>query len=490
MLVETILRQAGIKPNITAVIDQVRSVTYKELYEEILNRAEMLSDFGAEDGEPVGLLFPNSVDAVTWMLAMAKTGHPVILFGSKMKENEVNYHINRIGLKLTIADRRIVTGWNGLNQTLYPFFGADNSVALKHLRELNRQGEEKFSTFEKGDFICHFTSGSEGEPKAVIRTLEAVESEIIDTFVTINLKEEQTFLTIPPICHSFGLIAGALLPLYYGHKLILEEEFLPEKILNIIDTNKVNVLFAVPYMYYLLNKRLKLTKMDFSSINMCFSAGAPMDDSVSETFRQFTGVRIIQDYGSTETGVMCLNLETDRLPKSVGRPVINRTIKLIDEEGKEINTNGESGEICILNKANVRTYLYPQELNRQKFIDGYFRTGDLGRLGQEGEVYIVGRLSSIMNVAGNKVDPVEVENVIKSISGVKETVVVCIDDINKGSIIKAYVVAEEEIDEAFVKKFCKTQMADYKIPKVVVFMKELPRSQTGKVLKKYLVKEF
>ena len=215
-----------------------------------------------------------------------------------------------------------------------------------------------------------------------------------------------------------------------------------------------------------------------------------MDDSVSETFRQFTGVRIIQDYGSTETGVMCLNLETDRLPKSVGRAVVNRTIKLMDEEGKEINTNEESGEICILSKANVRTYLYPQELNRQKFIDGYFRTGDLGRLGQEGEVYIVGRLSSIMNVAGNKVDPVEVENVIKSISGVKEAVVVCIDDINRGSIIKAYVVAEEDIEEAFVKKFCKTQMADYKVPKAVVFMNELPRSQTGKVLKKYLVKEF
>lgn len=487
MLVDTILGQAEIKPNIVAITDKEKLVTYKELKKEIFNREKIISEMEVKEEEPIGLIFPNSVDAIIWLLALAKSGHAAILFGSKMKENEVNYHINMLGLMVIIADNRVITDWD-LNNRGYPIAEQDRSVILKLKK--TQKTNEKLSEFKKGDFICHFSSGTEGEPKAVIRTLEAVESEIIDTNMTINMRDEQTFLTIPPISHSFGLIAGALLPLYYGHKLILEDEFLPEKIFNIIHKKQVNILFAVPYMYYLLSKRLRFTKLDLSSIKMCFSAGAPMDESVSNVFYQFTGIRIIQDYGSTETGVICLNLETDRFPKSVGKPLINRSIILINEEGEVINSGRETGEICVLSKANIRTYLYPSELNRLKFINGYFRTGDRGWIGSEGEVYIVGRISSIMNVAGNKVDPVEVENVIKSISGVKEAVVVCIDDINMGSIIKAYVVADIHIEEAYVKRFCRSQIADYKVPKQVVFVKELPRSQTGKILKKYLVKEF
>lgn len=500
MILENIARHAIMKPDLTAILDKERSVTYKELEHEIKSRAKIINEIGVKVGEPIGLLFPNSVDAVSWMLAMLQTDHPVVLFGSRMKENEVKYHINKIGLNITLADSRIISDWVDLSNYSKPLFGINNSILINYNKDpasneeyslrKDRQKKKGISGFEKGDFICHFTSGSEGEPKAVIRTLEAVESEIIDTYATIQLDEEQTFLTIPPICHSFGLIAGTLLPLYYGHRLILMEDFIPEKVLQLISEHKVNVLFAVPYMYYLLNKRLKVTKMDISSIRMCFSAGAPLDISVYEQFWQLTGVKIIQDYGSMETGVMCLNLDTEK-PKSVGKPVINRTIKIINEAGEDISTNAnETGEICIRSKANLRKYLYPEELNSLKFYTDYFRTGDIGRIGNEGEIYLVGRLSSIMNVAGNKVDPVEVENIIKEIPGVKEAAVVCIDDLYKGSIIKAYVVAEGNLDEITVKKYCKRKIADYKIPKIVMFINELPRSQTGKILKKYLMEEF
>jgi long-chain acyl-CoA synthetase len=487
MLIENILKNADSKPDFTAVMDKENSLTYGELNSEVARKAGMIAGMGLRAYEPVGLLFPNSVNAVTWMLAIAREGHPVVLFGSKMKENEVLYHLNRIGLKTTVGDRGLVSAWTDTEGLSAAFYNEESTVVLHY----GRAAEVENTAFQAGDFICHFTSGSEGEPKAAIRTFEAVEHEILDTCASLGMAEEQTFLTIPPICHSFGLIAGSLLPLYYGHRLILVDEFHPDEVSDLIAAYAVNVIFAVPYMYYLLNRRLQLTQTDFSSVNMCFSAGAPLDQKVSDTFRQLTGVSIIQDYGSTETGVICLNMETDRLPRSVGRPVVNRTIKLIGENGEEVKQGGpETGEICILSKATARTYLYPAELNHQKFKDGYFRTGDIGRVGDEGEVYILGRLNFMMNVAGNKVDPVELENVIKLIPEVKEAVVVCIEDPNMGSIIKAVIVADGALDATAVKKFCKSRLADYKIPKIVEFVNELPRSQTGKILKKYLVKEF
>jgi long-chain acyl-CoA synthetase len=487
MLTDNILQNATRKPDAAAVSDMSRSLTYKELNMEIDSKAGFIGSLGLRPNEPVGLMFPNSVNAVTWMLAIAKEKHPVVLFGSKMKKSEVMYHLDKINLKITIGDARIISSWPNTDGVAATYHDSGNTAVLYY----ERAAEEVNAMFQEDDFICHFTSGSEGEPKAAIRTFQAVEYEIVETYSTLGMKEDQTFLTIPPISHSFGLIAGTLMPLYYGHKLILVDEFLPAEVLNTISLHNVNVIFAVPYMYYLLNRCLQLNKADFSSVNMCFSAGAPLSSEVSGTFRRLTGVSIIQDYGSTETGVICLNLESDRFPAAVGKPVINRTIKVIGENGEEIKRGGsETGEICVLSKATARAYLYPAELNSLKFRDGYFRTGDIGRVGDEGEVYIHGRLNFIINVAGNKVDPVELENVIKQIPQVREVAVVGINDPNIGSVIKAVIVSDGVLDAVSVKKFCKSRLADYKIPRIVEFVDELPRSQTGKILRKYLVKEF
>jgi long-chain acyl-CoA synthetase len=479
MIVTRVLEIAKKCKDKTIIKTRDQSCTYDQLINKMLSICDFIKASGISDGEPIGLIFPNSIEFVTSLLAAEYTGHPALLLGAMYKPREISYHVNSAHLSLVLGAPELkgfMAEAGGKS-----FAGPEATIECWKFDS----GTEKHK-FKTGDFICQLTSGTNGLSKGVIRTSEAVISEIEDTLKEVGFVESDRLLTIPPINHSFGLIAGTLAPLYCGAQLILLDSFKNSEVKMLIETEKVTVLFAVPFMYHMLTQ-LNTENTDFSSLRLCFSAGAPLHKNVSETFYYRFGITICQDYGSTETGVMCLNMSSPKLLESAGKPVGSRKLKAFGENG-EILGAGEKGELMTSSTADLRCYLYPEELNKTTFYGGWLSIGDIGFVDENGYVYVQGRKSNLINVAGMKVDPNEVEKVIMSLPEVKEAAVVGIDSESGSQIVKAVIVANDiNLDTKTVIHFCIKHLSSFKIPRIIEFVDELPRTQTGKVLKKNLV---
>ena len=479
MVVDNFVKQAQRNPNMSALKTRDNSITYQQLMEKVYEMASYINDMGLDRNEPIGLAFPNSIEFVALMFACELNGHPSVLFGAALKSSELCYHVQNLGLRMVLACSRLTSEME--------MTGARKILSMEQNIDCWRfEGQSVTGEFVNGDFICQLTSGTNGIPKAVIRTEEAVWREIFDIAKTFELSEKDIVLTIPPIHHSYGLIGGTLTPLCFGATTILLDGFMPAEVINVIETEHTSILFAVPFMYHILNKSMQMRVADFSSLRLCLSAGAPMSRDIASEFLKYSGKFICQDYGSTEAGTICLNLNTNEYEKAVGLPLGDHDIKIVGEHSIQLPV-GETGEIWIKSGATARCYLYPKSLNDIAFNGKWFNTGDLGYVDKDGYIYIIGRKSSMINVAGLKVDPAEVEKVISKIPGVEEVAVVGIDSETSGQVIKAVIAVSIDIGEINVVQFCKKHLSDYKIPRIIQFVKDLPKTTTGKVLRKHLI---
>jgi long-chain acyl-CoA synthetase len=247
------------------------------------------------------------------------------------------------------------------------------------------------------------------------------------------------------------------------------------------------MFFAVPTIYInLLN--MDLSPYDLSSIRYDFSAAATMPQEISARWTERFGRPVYEGYGLTECSPFaCYNHDFDHRFGSVGTPVENVEIKILDEEDKEVPV-GTWGEICIKGPGVMQSYWERPEETAEALRNGWLHSGDTGTLDEDGYVYIVDRVKDMVNVAGFKVYPAEVEQVLYRFPAIKELAVYGIPHDTKGEVVKAAVVlaegqsatADEIID------FCRQNMAAYKVPAEIAFIEELPKSATGKILKRVL----
>jgi long-chain acyl-CoA synthetase len=210
---------------------------------------------------------------------------------------------------------------------------------------------------------------------------------------------------------------------------------------------------------------------DLSSLRLCFSAGTALPRAVFDAFGERFGVPVRQHYGCTEAGSLTANLDADPEAgfETVGKPMGPVEIRIIE------------GEVAVRSPALTSGYSGMEELNREAFRDGFFLTGDLGYLDEEGRLTLTGRKKLLIEVGGYKVDPIEVQDVIEAHPEIREAVVVGDD------IVKAVVVSDDHLGEGDVIGYCQERLANYKVPRIVEFRDEIPRSPLGKVLRKYLV---
>jgi long-chain acyl-CoA synthetase len=227
---------------------------------------------------------------------------------------------------------------------------------------------------------------------------------------------------------------------------------------------------------------------NLSNVRLMFSAGAPLPDEVEAKFFEKFNIHIRQLYGSTETGAVAISYgENSGEVDSVGRPLHGVQIDIFDEEGRVIS-NGAIGDVAIHSPAMTHQYDGLPDATSECFIDNYFYPGDLGCKDEHGNLYIKGRKKLMINVAGYKVDPIDVEDVIRSHPGLEDVVVVGKPHDKYGEMVKAVVVKGEnhEVDQNMIIEMCREKLAEYKTPKVVEFRDEIPRSPLGKILRKYL----
>ena len=328
--------------------------------------------------------------------------------------------------------------------------------------------------------VIQITSGSTGESKIVKRSFSSIHSEIIESFKEMYFSENETFLCISPIVHSFGLVSGCLLPYFFKKNLILIDEFFPGEILDICKKNSVDVIFAAPYMYHLLGKYMT-NDISQNIKGKCISAGATLNKEIVYEFYKKTNVEIWNDYGSTETGLLCLNKNTLSKPESIGKPI--KKCHLLTG-GNDFKSEREN-EVVI----------YCPWLESE-YIDGSttkismaYHTGDLGIVDEDGNIFLTRRIDDIINIYGKKASSSEIEKFIEQIDFIEKCVVISSAYYKGGRIVAFIKTCKEPFDLGDVIKYCQKSLPDYKIPREIYVLKDIPTSKTGKTLKKYLLNE-
>jgi long-chain acyl-CoA synthetase len=257
--------------------------------------------------------------------------------------------------------------------------------------------------------------------------------------------------------------------------------------LELLERHRVTIFPGVPFNFRLLAELEH--RADLSALRLCFSAGTALPRPAFLGFLERYGIAVRQLYGSTEAGVMTINLDPDPVATSasVGTPAAGVEVMVVDDEGLPVPT-GEEGELAVSGPAITRGYADMEQLNRETFRDGRYFTGDLARVDEERRVFITGRKKLLIEVAGHKVDPVEVEDVLVAHPKVREAVVVGVKGRVEGEeIVKAAVVAGDGCEQRELIAFCQERLANFKVPQIVEFREEIPKSPLGKILRKYLI---
>ena len=299
---------------------------------------------------------------------------------------------------------------------------------------------------------------------------------------------EERILCAVPLFDAYELGCCLVEAARSGAALVMHDDRQPfvfgrERMLELLEREAVTVFPGVPFMFRLLAETPG--RADLSRLRLCLSAANPLPWSTFQAFNRRFGIPVRQLYGTTETGALTANLDRDAegTAMSVGRPIRRVEVKIVDETGAP-QQEGRIGEIAVSSPAMTRGYAGLPDVNRHAFADGYFRTGDRGRIDNDGRLFLTGRKKLLIDVKGDKVDPIEVEDVLAVHPKVREVVVVGVSSgVDGEDLVKAVVVPERACEDRELIRFCRERLANFKVPRTVEFRDEIPRSAFGRVLR-------
>lgn len=449
-------------PEKEAVVDSHRRLTYAELLRWSLSVSRALE----RAGERVGVLAPTSTEFV------------VAYFGALLSRRvpvPINFLLGAETVRYILmhSDIGTVVGAGGFLSRFCP--EGVETIAVEGVH-----GEPARPALERSEVATIlYTSGTTDKPKGVLLTHRNLISNAESCAEFISFTEDDVVLVTLPLFHSFGLMTGMILPLLFGARSVLMERFVREVMLSLIERERTTCLFSIPSLYRLLTKSTERSEVDTGSLRLCVSGGEALPLSTATAFEGLFGRPLLEGYGLTETSpVVSVNpSEAPRLG-SVGKPLSWATIRL-----------DEDGEVLIKGSSVTKGYFNDPRATAEAFTeDHFFRTGDIGRLDDDGYLWITGRKKEMIISAGENISPAEVEKVIASFDGVLEVGVTGVPDERKGEVPKAFVVLKDGVvaHESDIIRFCAKRLPPLKVPKYVEFREQLPHSPTGKVLRRLL----
>jgi long-chain acyl-CoA synthetase len=303
---------------------------------------------------------------------------------------------------------------------------------------------------------------------------------------TGEFNDRDGFLCLLPFFHTYAITGTILLPLFSGSKMVLVDRFQPAKVMHLIQEHGISVFLAIPSMYRVLAH----TEGDFNlkSVRFPISGGEPLPVAVAEAFEKRFGVPIFEGYGQTEASpVISLNVPGSRKLGTVGQALPGVEIAIWNDDKTPVDT-GVVGEIMVRAASVMQGYFNLPEETSKTITREWLHTGDLGKMDAEGFVSITGRKKDLIISAGENIYPREIEEVLAQHPKVKEVAVIGVKDEVRGEVPKAFVIARdgETVDDKELRHFCRENLAGYKVPKHIAVVPDLPRTPTGKILKRML----
>lgn len=485
-----ILNRAKLTPNKVALIDiqTRRTWTYEELASTILNCYQSFHSFGLKKGDRVAVLAENSIDLFPLLFACGLGGYIYVPLNFRLSEEELRHILLDSTPTLLLTDNiyqevgeRIFTG---------------KTVVIKELIE-NQSDQTSFlepaacSTEEA--WLMIYTGGTTGKPKGVVLSFDAVNWNAINTVLSWGLDEGDCTLNYMPLFHTGGINALSIPILMVGGTVVIGNKFNPEEAIRAIDAYRTTISLFVPTMYQAMIETEYFNESSFPSVKLFLSGGAPCPKTIYHHFLK-KGLKFKEGYGLTEAGPNNFYISPEQSAiklGSVGRSMMFNSIKIVDKNGNSCGPN-EVGELYVTGKHMFSYYWNNPEETNKTIVNGWLKTGDLAKMDEDGDVYIVGRSKDMIITGGENVYPQEVEQCIITHPNIKEVAVVGLKDPKWGEVVTAVIVSDQSSDTFCeeIKLFCRKLLGAYKVPKKVFFISELPKTHVGKIDKKKLVELF
>ena len=468
-----------------AVVEGGNALTYGELENAVNRLAGAMRSAGVTLGDRVGLMLPNGSDFLVSYRAILASGGIAVPLDRRYQQDELRYFLERCGISLVLTD----AGFEPLiDQVLASASSACRvMLASEAAQERHAFSPESVVIDPDAPVMYQFTSGSTGRPKQVGRSHRQLLRELLLLQTTLDLGPNDRFLGAAPFSHVNGLVRSLLSSQAAGATLYPVPRFERRATVELIEKERITVFIAVPVMFGVLAEGLYRSRPDLTSLRHVISSSAPMPVRQNERFREQFGTCVRQLYGSTETGTISVNLDADIAGtlESVGTPLPDIEIRVLDEQHQPV-APGVTGEVAVRGASIFGGYLDGDEVNRGAFHEGFFLTGDLGKLDEQGRLTLTGRLKFLINRAGFKVDPWEIEQLLLEHPLVAEAVVVGVPTAYGDERVKAIVVPKGLLQPKDIVDHCRGRIADFKVPSVVEFRDSLPKSPTGKVRREQL----
>ena len=462
-------------------------LTYGALDASSAHIAGLLAEHGVGPGDRVGIMLPNVPYFPVIYYGVLRAGAVVVPMNVLLKRREVAFYLKDSGAKLLFA-------WHGFAEDAGS--GAEDAgaeciiVAPGEFEQTVGAASPNTEVAERDDAdtaVILYTSGTTGTPKGAELTHQNLRRNAEASRDLFSAGAEAVTLGALPLFHSFGQTCSMNAIVLAGGILTLIPRFDPEKALNIIERDHVNIFMGVPTMYGALLHFSGRERFDTSTLKLCVSGGSALPVELLRSFEQAFAAKILEGYGLSETSPVASfnHPERERKPGSIGTPIAGVEMKVVDEHDDEV-AQGEVGEIVIRGHNVMSGYWQRPDSTEETIRDGWFHSGDMARVDEDGYFFIVDRKKDLIIRGGYNVYPREVEEVLYEHPAVREAAVIGIPHDEYGEEIGAAITlkdgAEATADE--LREFVKEQVAAYKYPRYVWFVEELPKGPTGKILKR------
>jgi acyl-CoA synthetase (AMP-forming)/AMP-acid ligase II len=478
-------------PNDTAIIDELGTLTFEEVHRRTNALAHAFAHAGIEEGDGVAILCRNHRGFIDATVACSKLGANALYLNTAFAAPQITDVVQREEPVALVYDEEfsemVEDAGKGRKRFIAWFDGPDKPDCPV-IEDLVAEGDpsDVQPPAEKGRVVI-LTSGTTGTPKGASRKQPESLAPAAALFSKIPLRAREKTMIAAPLFHSWGF-AHFTLGLGLSSTLVLRRKFDPELVLSDCAQHDCTALVVVPVM---LQRMLDLGeetigRYDVSALKVIAVSGSALPGELATRVMNVFGDVVYNLYGSTEVAWATIATPKDlrAAPGTAGRPPRGTIVRLYDQEGKEVG-QGETGRIFVGNEMLFEGYTGG---GGKDVIDGLMSTGDVGHFDEGGRLFVDGRDDEMIVSGGENVFPREVEDLLSDHPQIDEAAVIGVEDERFGQRLKAFVVAGGggSLDEAAVKQYVKENLANYKVPRDVVFLDELPRNATGKILKREL----
>jgi long-chain acyl-CoA synthetase len=446
---------------------------------------ELADHFEVRPGDRVALWLKNRPEFITAVFGILGAGAVLVPINNFLKPDEVNYILQDAGIDVLITEQDLMPAALGLTATrptlkLYPVekFAGEwaGQPEMAPLANTSRSAADLA--------VIIYTSGTTGRPKGAMLSHGNLLHNVESCRIVLETVDRDRMALVLPLFHSYMLTVGVLLPLLVGGTIVLVKSLgQPKLIMQELCARAATILPAIPPLYRALASSPAPIKLPF---RLCISGSAPLPRQVLRDFEAKYGLPLIEGYGLSEASpVVAKNpLRGDHKPGSIGIPIAHVELTVQDDAGRILEP-GQIGELCVRGGNVMMGYWNHPEETARVFRQGWLLTGDVGYRDSDGYFFITDRKKDMLLVNGNNVYPREIEEVIQQYPGVKEAAVIGVPDARRGEQPQAFVAPNEGVtlNERELLQFVREKMADYKVPRHIVFLPALPRNATGKILK-------